>query len=245
MKRKAAQALLAVLLLSFVALELLYPSGPEIAGEAFRPDRSKYETVRDSFPATTIEYFLHVAFRRKRGSSFHIRKWSESLRIRALGTPSEHDRNTLSQAVNELGPLIAPLEMTLTERDPNVEVYFSPAAELPKYEPSYDPGDPGSKGTYWCWWSNVGAINRCRIVIATDLTSESERSRVFRTFLLGVLGFMGSRPERGEGSLLDRGRDPGRHAYSSLDRDLVRLLYRHEIYPGMSLRTARSVLIEP
>ncbi len=245
MKRKAAQALLAVLLLFFVALELLYPSGPEIAGEAFRPDRSKYETVRESFPATTIEYFLHVAFRRERGSSFHIRKWRESLRIRALGTPSEHDRNALSQAVNELSPLIAPLEMTLTERDPNVEVHFSPAAELPKYEPNYDPGDPGSEGTYWCWWSNVGEINRCRIVIATDLTSESERGRVFRTFLLGVLGFMGSRPERGEDSLLDRGRDPGRHEYSSLDRELVRLLYRHEIYPGMSLRTARSVLIEP
>ena len=41
------------------------------------------------------------------------------------------------------------------------------------------------------------------------------------------------------------GDDPGQHEYSSLDRDLVRLLYRQEIYPGMSLRTARSVLIEP
>ncbi len=46
MKRNAAQALLAVLLLSFVALEFLYPSGPEITGESFHPDRRKYETVR-------------------------------------------------------------------------------------------------------------------------------------------------------------------------------------------------------
>jgi hypothetical protein len=242
MKRNATRAVLAILLLCFVALELLYPAGPELIGETFRPDRSKYETVRDSFPAKTIEHFLNVAFRRERASSYHIRKWSESLRIRVLGTPSEYDSNALSQAVSELSPLIAPLEMALTERDPNVKVYFSHAAELPKYEASYV---PGSEGTYWCWWSHVGEIDRCRIVIATDLTAESERSRTLRTFLLGVLGFMGSRPGRGDDSLLDKDRDPGPPEYSSLDRDLVRLLYRQEIYAGMSLRTARLVLIAP
>jgi len=242
MKRNASQALLAVLLLSFVALEFLYPSGPEITGESFRPDRRKYETVRDSFPEKTIEYFLNVGFRPEKGNRYHIRKWNESLRIRTLGRPSEADRNVLRRAVKELSPLIAPLEMTFTERDPNVEVYVSRAAELPKYEPNYE---LGSRGTYWCWWSSVGAINRCRIVIATDLTSEPERHRALRTFLLGVLGFMGSPPERGEDSLLDIAREPRPNEYSSLGRDLVRLLYRDEIYPGMSLRTARSVLIAP
>ena len=40
-------------------------------------------------------------------------------------------------------------------------------------------------------------------------------------------------------------RQPGPNEYSSLDWELVRLLYRDEIYPGMSRRTARSVLIAP
>ena len=82
-------------------------------------------------------------------------------------------------------------------------------------------------------------------MIATDLTSEPERHRALKTFLLGVLGFMGSPPERGEDSLLDIAREPRPNEYSSLDRDLVRLLYRDEIYPGMSLRTARLVLVAP
>ena len=242
MKGKAAPALLTVLLTLLLALELLYPSGPEITGESYRPDRSEFEAVRDSFSARTIDYFLHVAFRRERSSRFRIRKWNESLRISTLGTLSNEDSIALTQAVEELIPLIAPLQVTLTDRDPNVEVYFSPATDLPKYEPNYE---SGSEGNYWCWWSSTGAINRCRIVIATDLLSGAKRRRALRTFLLGALGFMGSRPERGEDSLFDPTSELGGDAFSPLDQDLVRLLYRGEIYPGMSLRTARSVLSAP
>ena len=113
-----------------------------------------------------------------------------------------------------------------------------PTFELVNQDLNYTRGRPGN---YWCWWSIRGNIDLARMGFAVDLTTQEQRIVLIQEYLMRILGFLETIDEDCECVLADNAetRAPG---YSNLDLDLVELLYRPEIYPGMSNTTATAAL---
>ncbi len=236
------QTLLILLALLYVVLEFVSPLWPPEEPIPYGVDREGLLALRHSFSADTVQSFLETAFRAEDlESARRIHKWAVPIRLQIHGSPTSGDRFALERAVSQITPLIRPHRIELTNKKPNVDVYFLPSSQLRAHEPKYR---PGLRGLYWCWWSSSGTIYRARFVIATDATTEPERRRLIRLYLVRILGFRGA-TDSNKASVMSSDRSVDAQDYSALDRALIELLYRPEIPAGMSERVAQIYLSEP
>ncbi len=225
------QALLLALACSYVTAEFLFPSGLVPS-----PDPVRVEALKRGFSADTIQLFLQAAFAPQRGRrSRNIHKWSDDLRIKVVGSPSSLDRRVLEQAVQQLGPRLGSIGIDFQDENANVVVYFLPADRLVQQEINYESGTPG---VYWCWWKRTGRMSRALMGFAMDITSQRQRTLLMQKYLLRILGLRGSVYDDCD-SMLAENAEPRTEGYGDLDFDLVGLLYRPEIYPGMAQKRAR------
>jgi hypothetical protein len=127
-------------------------------------DLERLESLKSSYSTDTRRVFLQAAFAPEDGKSRRrVRKWSDDIRIKVIGSPTSQDRRTLEQPVEELRPRLGSVRIGFENDDANVEVFFLPSGRLVAHELNYN---QGSRGVYWCWWSRTGVMSKARMGFA-------------------------------------------------------------------------------
>ncbi len=222
------------------------PRSPAVASPASMPAARSTQAIAAVAPASSapqpysqeaIRYFTEIALGSEYGNASGIvRKWQEPMRIKVHGSPTQEDLRTLSSVMGEINTLLGTNQMRLDDANPNVQIYFVPESDFSRYEPNYR---PLNYGYAWTWWNN-DTIDRARILVSTVGINQQERSHLIREELTQSLGLL---------------RDSFRYSdsifyqdwtattqFSTLDRQLIQMLYRPDVLPGMSKTDVLSVL---
>lgn len=201
------------------------------------------EIAQQQYSPAEVESFLAIAL----GTEFspngqtsdipHIRKWTQDLRIQVHGQPTPTDIATLEQVVAEINDLLGSIELGFVASEPNLEIFFVAEQDFSQYESSYQPVNHGF------FWSEAhqGAIQRGRILISTTDINQTERSHLIREELTQSLGLMQD-SFTDANSIFFQGWSQTK-AYSQQDQQLLQMLYRPDIHPGMNAIAAQRVLL--
>ena len=175
---------------------------------------------------------VEIGFVDVEGATQFVAQSSESLLSRA---PLVQAKGVQKLAAHrKIGAKVEPKEPA------NFDVFFVPESQFSRYEPSYL---PPNYGFFWAWSDSRGSLRQAKVLISSDSISQQERSHLIREELTQALGLM---------------QDSYRHAdsifyqnwttttqFSALDQQLIKMLYRSDILPGMSQRQALKVLQSP
>lgn len=187
-----------------------------------------------------INYFEQIAF----GNEFaenqqtqYIRKWTEDIRIKVIGSPTQDDLQTLSQVIGELNQLVDDIQLNIDSQEHNLEIYFVPENEFPQYEPNYV---PGNLGFFFIWWNGNLEINRGKILISTDQVTQAERSHLIREELTQSLGLMNDALTYQDSIFYQDWTDVNQ--FSEIDKTVIKMLYNSQVQTGMTKQKVREVL---
>lgn len=188
--------------------------------------------------AQAKDYFYEIAFGSEYGESeATIKKWANDLKIKVNGQPTSHDLATLDKVIAELNSLIPGVQLQRSNLGANVEIYFVPESEFIKYEPNYV---PTNYGFFWVWWNSLSEIYKARILITTEKVTQKERSHLIREELTQCLGLMND-SRRYEDSIFYQDWSDTQE-YATIDRDIIKILYRGDIETGMTKSQVEAVL---
>ena len=194
----------------------------------------------DSFPsqeARAMAYFAEIGFGAEYASVDEVlHKWQQEVRIKIHGEPTKADLETLEQVVGELNDLLGGVGLILTQEAANVDLYFSPESGFPAIEPAYV---PVNLGFFRVWFDEQGAIHRGRILIASQGTTQVERSHLIREELTQSLGIFKDSWHYSD-SIFYEGWTTTTE-YGPLDGSAIRLLYSSLLEPGMTRVQVQSV----
>jgi hypothetical protein len=188
-----------------------------------------------------VDYLLEVALGTEYGeASPTLRRWTGDLRLTVLGAPTPQDLATLERVMAELEELIPQLELSLVAANGNVAVYFVPRAEFPNLEPNYV---PGNIGFFWYWWNGRDVINRARVLIDAQGTTQRERDHLIREELTQSLG-LGQDSSKYPDSIFYQSQNHTDH-YAPIDREIIALLYDDRLGPGLTRAEIERMLAVP
>ena len=176
-----------------------------------------------------LDYFLEIALEVEYGSRDPIIvKWMTDPTVQMHGTPTAGDRAILSRVVSELNELVGSITLGLVEENAAIDIHFVPVSRMPSILPEYVPGNWGYVHVRWRDWIIFDAV----ILIASDLTTQIERSHLIREELTQALGLMQD-SHRYPDSIF-YGPWTTVTEYADIDRDLIRILYMDGVTPGMT-----------
>jgi hypothetical protein len=193
---------------------------------------------RGSYTDAELDYFEEIAFGAEYGGSPNavLHRWTTNPSIHVNGTPSASDHATLTQVMGEINALTGGIRLQTTTGAGDIEIYFVPQADFPRYEPSYV---PGNVGFVWLTWNQTQRITQARILVSSNL-SQSNRDHVIREELTQALGLL--RDSDLYPSSIFYGPPSSATTYAPIDRAVIEMLHRPEIAPGMSPNRARNIL---
>jgi len=190
----------------------------------------------------TLDYFLDIALHSEYGpSDERIKKWTGPIRIMVHGTPTPEDLAVLQTTIAELNVLTGDVfGPELAAPGANYDIYFVPEADFVQYDPDYVPTNYG-----FCqvWWNGAFHIIRSVVLVSSDQITQQDRSHLIREELTQSLGLLNDSliyPD----SIFYQGFTVI-SAYSAMDIDLIRTLYRPDVLPGMTRNQATAVLSNP
>ena len=186
-------------------------------------------------------YLSEIGFGAEYGSVDQVvHKWSQDLRIKIHGDPTGADLETLQQVVSELNDLLGGTGLKLTEENANVDLYFSPEPDFPAIEPGYI---PVNLGFFRVWFDEEGAIRRGRILIASQGTTQAERSHLIREELTQSLGLFKDSWHYADSIFYEGWTTTSE--FGPVDVSAIRLLYSPLLAPGMTRNQVQSVFSSP
>jgi hypothetical protein len=187
-------------------------------------------TLKKVYSEQELEYFFEIAFGTEYGSSTTVlHKCTSNIRIKVNGIPTSTDLDTLNQLIAELNTLVSSISLSIVSDNPNVEIYFTTVSQFPLIEPSYI---SGNMGYFSVWWNATGAIYKGRILIASDMVSQQERSHLIREELTQNIGLFKD-SWRYQDSIFYQGWTDT-IAYAPIDCSIISLLYDPSLRPGMT-----------
>lgn len=196
----------------------------------------RFTIENKTYTQEEIDYFTEIALGTEYGGAAPICKWTDAIRVKVTGTPTEDDLTTLDQVITELRGLTG-LGMRIVDDEENVNIYFIPESEFKNYIPSYVEGNWG----YFSYYTRSdGEIWGAQIGIDTVLTDQLSRSHLLREELTQSLG-LGNDSYEYEDSIFYQGWTLVQD-YSDMDKKVIELLYRDNILIGMEKDEILEVL---
>jgi len=188
-----------------------------------------------------IEFFFETALGSEYGESqSEIHKWTENIRIKVNGDPTDEDLDSLNQVISELNSMIGTISFEIVSRNSNIDMHFTTVDRFASIEPTYV---PGNMGFFLGWWDDDGNIYKGSILIAVDGIDQQERSHLIREELTGCLGLMND-TYRYEDSIFYQ-EWTSTTDYSQIDKAVIRLLYDPRLKPGMTQDQVLDVITGP
>ena len=199
---------------------------------------SPAETESDG-QAGAMEYLSEIGFGVEYGSAAPVlHKWTQDVRIKVHGSPTEVDRQTIEQVVAELNAMVGEINLQLVDEAANLDVYFSPEYQFSDIEPTYV---PTNLGFFRVWFDGEGGIQKGRVLIASDGATQTERIHLIREELTQSLGLFKDSWEHSDSIFYEGWTTTDR--YGSLDEATIRLLYQPQLEPGMNRSQVRSIYL--
>ena len=196
----------------------------------------RFTIENQTYTQAQIDYFTEIALGTEYGGSAPVRKWTEDIRIKVNGDPTEDDLETLYRVIAQLTDLTG-LSIETVDAEENINIYFIPDTEFKEYIPSYVEGNWG----YFSYNSRGdGEIWQAKIGIDTVKTNQRSRSHLLQEELTQALG-MGNDSYEYEDSIFYQGWTLVQE-YSDIDKKVIELLYRDDILIGMEKEEILEVL---
>lgn len=187
-----------------------------------------------------IEGFLDVATAnlQERTGSQPIRKFTEDVRLSVEGTPSDEDMAMVKQVVDEFNELLeGKIHITFNYEKPNVLILIGSARDIEK----------AIEDQVYVW-AGFGVIPRednsieyAGGMVSTEITLS--RKMVIRRALFNCMGLTGSTTVIDTGTCFQPYYNytlPS--SLTVFDRELLKLLYRDEVKPGMKIDELKKLL---
>ncbi len=186
-----------------------------------------------------IEYFTEIALGAEFGDEVPvIKKWTDNIRIKIDGEPTEADLNTLNNIVNDLNELISGIKIKIVDKNENLTITFSPESGFSEVDPNYV---PINYGFFWALWHDDDyVIYEARILISTTELTQKERSHLIREELTQSLGLMNDSKKYNDSIFYQDWTTVTE--FSEMDRAVIKLLYLKKTTPGMSKEQVLNIL---
>ena len=86
-----------------------------------------FQSDSNNYSQEEIEYFTEIALGAEFGDEIPvIKKWTDNIRIKVDGEPTEADLQTITDIVDDLNELIDGIKIKLVEKKENLTITFSP-----------------------------------------------------------------------------------------------------------------------
>jgi hypothetical protein len=209
------------------------------AAAFFRPAGPVPADTEPDWQAGAIEYLSEIGFGVEYGSAAPVlHKWTQDVRIKVHGSPTEVDRQTIEQVVAELNSMVGEINLELVDEAANLDVYFSPEYQFSYIEPTYV---PTNLGFFRVWFDGEGSIKQGRVLIASDGATQVERIHLIREELTQSLGLFKDSWEHSDSIFYEGWTTTDK--YGPLDEATIRLLYQPQLEPGMNRSQVRSLFL--
>jgi hypothetical protein len=198
-----------------------------------------FQNDSHNFTQEEIEYFAEIALGAEFGDETPvIKKWTDDIRIKINGAPTEEDLQTINNIVDDLNELISGIKIKIINKNENLSITFSPESDFTSIDPNYV---PTNYGFFWALWhdDNFVIYDASILISSIDITQE-ERSHLIREELTQSLGLMND-SNKFEYSIFYQ--DWTNIAeFSEIDRAVIKLLYLNNIKPGLSKEQVLKIL---
>ncbi|MFC1593456.1 DUF2927 domain-containing protein [Candidatus Neomarinimicrobiota bacterium] len=198
-----------------------------------------FQSNTNAFTKEEIEYFSEIALGAEFGDEVPvIKRWTDDIRIKISGEPTEEDIQTINNIVNDLNELIAGIKIKLVNNNENLVIAFSPESKFSEIDPNYV---PTNYGFFWALWHDDNfVIYDASILISSADITQQERSHLIREELTQSLGLMNDSNKYKDSIFYHEWTDV--IEFSEIDRAVIKLLYLNKIKPGMSKEQVLKVL---
>ena len=198
-----------------------------------------FQSNTNNFTQEEIEYFTEIAL----GAEFCdetpvIKKWTDDIRIKINGEPTEEDLQTINTIVDDLNELISGIKIKIINKNENLSITFSPESDFISIDPNYV---PTNYGFFWALWHDDNfVIYDASILIASADIAQQERSHLIREELTQSLGLMNDSNKYEDSIFYQEWTDLTE--LSEIDKAVIKLLYHKKIKPGMSKDQVLNIL---
>ena len=192
-----------------------------------------------NFTQEEITYFTEIALGAEFGDEVPvIKKWTDNIRIKIDGAPTEEDLFTINNIVNNLSELISGIKIKIVEKDENLTITFSPESDFTEIDTNYV---PTNYGFFWALWHDDNfVIYSASILVSSAEITQQERSHLIREELTQSLGLMNDSDKYNDSIFYQEWTDVTE--FSETDRAVIKLLYLKKINPGMSKEQVLKIL---
>ena len=198
-----------------------------------------FQSDSNNYSQEEIEYFTEIALGAEFGDEIPvIKKWTDNIRIKVDGEPTEADLQTITDIVDDLNELIDGIKIKLVEKKENLTITFSPENQFKSIDQNYV---PTNYGFFWALWhdDNFVIYDASILVSSADITQQ-ERSHLIREELTQSLGLMNDSNKYNDSIFYQEWTDV--KEFSELDKSVIKLLYIKKIKLGMSKEQVLGVL---
>lgn len=201
-------------------------------------------TVKPRISSTALNYFFRIALGAEYGDDVRVvRMWSQPVvTVRVEGTAGAAGRSCLKRVVTDFNALTATTDLKLTTATTtDIRLHFAPVSRFRSIDPGYV---PGNDGFFSVNWRGDHTMTDATVLIRTSGIGDTVRCHLIREELTQSMGLM--RDSNQYPSSVFYGRyhaTPTR--YSSLDKQLIKLLYGGAVRPGDGRKEiARAVTVD-
>jgi len=198
-----------------------------------------FQSNTNNFTQEEIEYFTEIALGAEFGDETPvIKKWTDDVRIKINGEPTEEDLQTINNIVNDINKIITGLRIKIVDKNENLSITFSPESDFTSIDPNYV---PTNYGFFWALWHDDNfIIYNASILISSIGITQEERSHLIREELTQSLGLMND-SNKFEDSIFYQDWT-NITEFSEIDRAVIKLLYLNNIKPGLSKEQVLKIL---
>ena len=198
-----------------------------------------FQSIANNYSQEQNTYFTEIALGAEFGDEVPvIKKWTNDIRIKVIGEPTEADLQTITDIIDDLNELISGITIKLVDKKENLTITFSPESDFTQVDPNYV---PTNYGFFWALWHDDNyVIYEARILISTTELTQKERSHLIREELTQSLGLMNDSNKYNDSIFYQAWTTVTE--FSEIDRTVIKLLYLKKIKPGMSKEQVLNVL---
>lgn len=198
-----------------------------------------FQSDTNNFTQEEIDYFTEIVLGAEFGDEIPvIKKWTNDIRLKIVGKPTEADMQTINSIISDLNYLIGGIKIKLVDKKENLTITFPPENQFKVIDQNYV---PTNYGFFWALWHDDNfVIYNASILVSSAGITQQERSHLIREELTQSLGLMNDSNKYNNSIFYQEWTDFTE--FSKIDKSVIKLLYLKKIKPGMSKEQVLGVL---
>ena len=207
------------------------------------PDYSGYYDAPSpygNYSEEAVNYFLKIGLCPEFGTCKRpiVKKWTSDVRIKIHGNYNDRDEEELDSIIYELSELTG-LSIKKVTKDANINIYYTAQSKFKEYISQYNEDNP-QDGLFAAFPDPNYVYYKATICIE-DRLDQLRKLHLLREELTQSLGLPND-SKLYSNSVFQQNPQFKPTEYSSLDREVIRLLYDKNIQPGMSKEEVEGAL---